>query len=248
MQPHRIGFLATGSELVSGEVINTNTPKMAAMLQAHGAKLGEHLVCDDTPAHLAQSLQFLSAHHQGILITGGLGPTSDDCTREVIAQHVGQDLIFSHAAWNAIVKRLQPRYLNIPETNRRQAYFPEKALLLENPNGTAWGFYLTTESHDFFVLPGPPHEALPLFETQVLSHLEALGYFSDHRILTWRVTGVSEALIAEQLDALGEPFGLTFGYRAHAPFIDIKLWISKTHPHLETIQTQVLAVIQDYRA
>jgi molybdenum cofactor synthesis domain-containing protein len=245
----KIGFLASGTELTTGDTINTNSPAMARMLAQRGAEIGQHLLCPDHPTALEGALRYLMQDHHAILMLGGLGPTSDDWTREILGR-LSPPLHFHEPAWNAMVTRFHRRYphlMSMPETNRRQAYFPHHSQYFENPHGSAWGFYLNCEGRDVFALPGPPHECLPMFEDYVLPFLEERGYFSDCMLHLWRVTGISEALIAEQLDAVTQPYGIPLGYRAHSPFVDIKLWISASHPSLPTLLAAIQSIVAPYQ-
>lgn len=241
----RIGFLATGSEITTGEILNTNGQKMAQSLLEQGAQIGEHVVVDDREANILSALEFLFRSHDAVIVSGGLGPTSDDRTRFAISRHVAETLKFNEASWQRIVDRLSKRNIPIPENNRQQALFPESAIIFPNPNGTADGCYLAFQDKLIFMLPGPPRECLPMFTEHVMPVLQTNGFFSNRKLYRWRLMGVSESAIAEELEVIGQPFELEFAYRAAYPYIDIKLMLENNEQR-DVILSSVIAVVQPY--
>ena len=242
----RVGFLATGSEITTGEIINTNTQEMATQLQDFGIHTGEHLIADDHYQNIEASLKFLLARHEAVIISGGLGPTSDDCTKDVVAKLAEKPLVFHETSWEKIVARLSKRNLPIPENNRQQAYFPESAEVIVNANGTADACYLTIGNTLVFLLPGPPRECLPIFEAEVLGLLLKKGYPTAKRLFRWRLMGVSESKIAELLQPYVEEHGLEFAYRATYPFVDIKLFVAPNNKSHKKIIFEIQALVQPY--
>lgn len=241
----RIGFLATGSELTSGEILNTNAQTIAQQLQTLGAEIGEHMLVDDTQSNIESALQYLLSRHDAVIITGGLGPTSDDLTRFALSQVIGKPLIFCESSWQRIVERLSKRNIPIPENNRQQAQFPEGATVLPNQNGTADGCYATFQNKHLFMLPGPPRECLPIFNEQVLPVLLQHQFSSNKRLHRWRLMGISESAIAEQLELFGKPYDLQFAYRAAYPYIDIKLML-ETDTNYQAIVAGIGKIVAAY--
>ncbi len=236
----RIGFIATGSELISGEILNTNGQTMSQVLLKHGAHLGEHLTIDDLEENLIAGIQFLSSRHSAIIITGGLGPTSDDRTRFALASFLGLELFHHEESWNRILKRFELRNRLPTGNNKIQALFPEKAVIFPNQNGTA-DACLVRDPKDpsrlFFLLPGPPSECLPLFEEHVFPLLKQHGYTSEKRLYRWILEGVSESIIAEKLEPLAKQYQLEIAYRASKPLLHIKLFLGPEHPIQEIIDS-----------
>jgi nicotinamide-nucleotide amidase len=241
----RLGFLATGSELTTGEILNTNGQKMAQTLLEYGVEIGEHLVVDDREENIFIALDYLFQRHDAIIVSGGLGPTSDDRTRFAISRYVGEELLFIEASWQRIVDRLSKRNIPIPENNRQQALFPKTAVIFPNINGTADGCYLSFQGKLIFMLPGPPRECLPMFKEFVLPTLETNLFYSTKRLYRWRLMGVSESAIAEELEVIGNPYKLEFAYRAAYPYIEVKLFI-ENNLELQSILSAVTAVVQPY--
>jgi molybdenum cofactor synthesis domain-containing protein len=240
----RLGFLATGSEITTGEIVNSNSKVMAERLQDHGVHVGEHLSCDDNCKNIEESLNFMLSRHDAIIVTGGLGPTSDDCTREVIAKAADQKLVFNQSIWDSIVERLAKRNFSAPENNKQQAYFPAKAKILVNENGTATGCYLYVGKVLVFMLPGPPHECVPMFQNQVLPILLKEDFATSKRLFRWRLMNVSESKIAELLDPIAKKHQLDFAYRAHYPFTDIKLFLDPQTKAHTRILLEVKALVR----
>ncbi len=241
----RVGLLATGSELVGGEILNTNGQQIAQSLQLLGIDIGEHVVVDDSLDNLKAGLEFLLKRHDGVITIGGLGPTSDDCTRDIVAAATQQPLIFNEASWQRIVDRLAKRNIPIPEINKQQAFFPKDATIFPNVNGTADGCAVQHRQQWIFMLPGPPRECLPLFHNFVVPLLEQQQFTSNHRLYRWRLMGVSESAIAETLEIFGKPYQLQFGYRAHYPFVDIKLHLDESE-RSEAIKSGVYEIVSPY--
>lgn len=219
----KIAFLATGNELTTGDILNTNAQIMARALFDHGFELGNHLLVADEQDKIATGLQYLLTEQDIIIVTGGLGPTSDDRTRFAIAESLGKELVFDESSWDQIVARLKGYNFPINPSNKQQALFCEGATVLENPNGTANGCYITFENKLIFMLPGPPRECLPLFHNRVLPLLQKKQIKPIQKHFKWRLFGVSEGEIAARLDKLVSTYPCTTGYRWDYPYLEFKL-------------------------
>ncbi|MDO8954256.1 MAG: competence/damage-inducible protein A [Gammaproteobacteria bacterium] len=241
----RVGFLATGSELTTGEILNTNVQFMAQSLLEHGVEIGEHVLVDDRENNIISALDYLLTNHDAVIISGGLGPTSDDRTRFALSRFVDQELVFHTPSWQRIVERLTKRNIPIPENNRQQALFPESATVFPNLFGTADGCYLPFGNKHIFMLPGPPRECLPLFTECVLPILDTHQFYTNRSLYRWRLMGVSESAIAEELEAIGKPFNLEFAYRAAYPYTDIKLMLEH-NAELDNIISLINSALQPY--
>ena len=232
----RIGFLATGSEIITGEILNKDSQLMAQQLLSKGMNIGEHLVVDDIEENLTAGLKFLFSRHDVVITTGGLGPTADDRTRDIIAKFIGQKLIFRQSSWDWIVDRFEAYNIPITENNKQQAYFPEKAVVLQNKNGSADGCRVEHESKTIFMLPGPPAECLPMFEKTVLPYLKQHGFGSNVKQYRWRLMGVSESVIALELDdKIAKYYGIEVAYRASFPYTDIKISLDDNQDNHEIV-------------
>ncbi len=217
-----IAFLATGDELVYGDTVNTNSGKMAKHLSSSGIGIGNHLVCSDDEQDIINSLKFLNQKHKTIIITGGLGPTTDDKTRFALAKFVNEPLICYDRAIQHIQERLDRAQLKMCEGNRQQALFPKGTTLIENPNGTAMGGYFTANDTLFILLPGPPKECIPMFEQQLIPLLSEQAS-SNSQMLKWMVFGYAESELARKLESALEGFDCQTGYRLDLPYIEFKV-------------------------
>ena len=150
--PSSIAFLATGDEIVVGDILNTNAQSMAQTLFHEQMHVTEHRIVRDDEAHITQTILSLLENNDALIITGGLGPTTDDRTRFALAKALQKPLELHEDIWQAIINHLAKRYglTNIPISNQQQALFPSDAQILENPNGTAAGCYCRVNNKFIF--------------------------------------------------------------------------------------------------
>lgn len=218
-----IALLSTGDEIVNGDILNTNSQVIAQHLFDVGIQPGLHLTVNDNQDDIEKAIRFLLTYHAGLIITGGLGPTSDDRTRYALSRVLNTALVFDERCWQWVVERLTRLSLPIPDTNRQQCLFPKDAVIFHNDNGTAAACRVTHGQQPIFMLPGPPFECLPIFEREVLPDLQASGYARPLFRCQWLLLGVSEGSIAKQLDPLAENSDCYLGYRINPPYLEIKL-------------------------
>src|SRR3954452_10568736 len=167
----RAGIVITGTEVLSGIISDRNGPWLAERLRERGLQLAHTMIVGDRPADLRAALDFLAGQGVDLIVTsGGLGPTADDLTAEVVAEFAGRPLALDEALeeriWR-ILERLRSRWRNLDEdairaSNRKQALVPEGAVVLE-PVGTAPGL-VAPGPPTILVLPGPPRELQPMWE------------------------------------------------------------------------------------
>jgi len=217
-----IALLATGDELIQGDTLNTTSHAIAHSLNSEGLPLGLHVACGDKEHQLVDCLEFLSKNHAIIILTGGLGPTSDDLTRFALARFLNISLIEYPQAIEHIQARLTRANLSMNAGNRQQAFFPPDATLLPNPHGTAMGCYCTINEKLFILLPGPPRECLPMFNQYVLPVLQQTQHH-EKQLLKWRLFGVAEGEIAQILDEALVNSGCETGYRLETPYVEFKV-------------------------
>lgn len=236
-----IAILATGNEITQGDTLNTNSHQIAHALNSEGLEPGLHLSCSDSEIEIHECIAFLSQKHDIIIITGGLGPTSDDRTRFALSQFLKTPLIEFSDALAHIQNRMWNKTQPISKGNRQQALFPANATLMPNPNGTAMGCYYTSANKLFILLPGPPRECLSMFNTSVLPLLQQTLH-SDKQLLKWRLFGVAESEIAQRLDEALEQIDCVTGYRLETPYIEFKVtcspeWIESVNNIVNPIVT-----------
>src|SRR3990167_9660439 len=243
----RIALLATGDELVNGDILNTNGQAIAQALFDLGMEVGMHLVVADQQAEIENAIQYLLTHHKALIITGGLGPTSDDRTRFALAKALNQELILDESCWEAIQARLNRYTLtNQPISNKNQALFPQEATIIPNDNGTAAGCYLEHNQKVIFMLPGPPSECLPMFKQFIIPQLQKQQLAEPIIHKKWLLFNVSEGEIADRLDTLAAPYDITTGYRINFPYVEFKAH-SKDEKKLAAFLTAANSLLQSHQ-
>ena len=197
--------VAVGSELLTPHKTDTNSLFVTERLNDVGIGVRQKLVVGDDPPGLADALRYALRAADVVIVTGGLGPTADDVTRDVAAELLGAPLEESPAIVEAIRARFTARGLEMPEINRRQAAVPRGAEILANPGGTAPGLWLAAGEARLALLPGPPRELRPMFERLVEERLApaADGRRVRRRII--RTTGRTESHVDELARPVYEP-------------------------------------------
>ncbi|CDZ77724.1 Exported protein 10 [Legionella massiliensis] len=233
------GLLATGDEIIHGDTLNTNSHQLAKILSSEGISLGLQLVCSDKERELFDCINFLASNHDLIIITGGLGPTSDDRTRFALARCLNLDLIEFPQAIEHIKNRLKLSDDQLNTGNRQQALFPADATILPNPNGTAVGCYYNWQNKVFVLLPGPPRECIPMFNNYVMPLLQKAVH-SEKQLIKWRLFGVAESEIGQKIDEALAGVDCKIGYRLETPYVECKVSCKK--PLVETVK-QILEPI-----
>lgn len=219
-----IAILTTGDEVVSGDILNKNVKLISTYLESQRMVVMRHLSVRDHPDEVIESLNWLSHSHDAIIVTGGLGPTIDDLTTEVVARFTGKTLEFKDEVWIKIQERYSFWNKKCLEINKKQAFFPEGVALLPNDVGTAYGFYLRHKSTLIFVLPGPPKECLPMVENQIVNMLVDAGFQCGDYRDNWFILGIGESIIASKLEPICQSEGLRVSFRAGFPYVEMKIF------------------------
>lgn len=241
-----ISFLATGNEIIHGDVQDTNSQFFAKKITQQGGNIYQHLQVSDRKREISSALTYLLGQSDAVIVSGGLGPTSDDMTRFAIADVIKQTLCFNEVAWAHIVHRLERFNLTITESNRQQAFFPANAELYPNENGTAYGCHIEWGNKHIFMLPGPPKECRPLFEKFIVATLERDHFFHPQKTYQWLTLGLIEGEIAPQIDAISKPDSVEIAYRWDYPYLEIKLTADEDEEisiQLKTIETMLTPYI-----
>jgi nicotinamide-nucleotide amidase len=190
-------ILAVGSELLTPHRIDTNSLFLTSRLNELGVVVRGKAIVGDDRSDLATSLRDAMASADVVILTGGLGPTADDITRDVVADVLGRELAENSDILDRIRARFKRRGVPMPEINRRQSMVPSGAVILPNPHGTAPGLWLEAQGVPVILLPGPPREMKPMVENEVMPRLAART--GARRLLTrvLKTTGRSESQIEE---------------------------------------------------
>lgn len=197
-------IIAVGTELLLGQIVNTNAQFLAQELASLGMGVYYHTVVGDNLQRLVQTFQQAWQRSQVVILTGGLGPTTDDITREGVALALDRPLSFHEDIWQTITSQMWRTNRPIPENNRRQAMLPQGATVLPNPRGTAPGLAIEEAGRIAVLLPGPPREMQPMFVDHVRPLLlQMIG----HGVILSRnlkVIGIGESALEEQIADLIE--------------------------------------------
>jgi nicotinamide-nucleotide amidase len=225
----RVRLLNTGSELLLGDVQDRHLAFIAKEILPLGLRIEEQRTVPDGNA-IKDALTDLFSHADIVFTTGGLGPTTDDITREVVADLLGLELADDKDVLKTIDERLTKR--RIPFTNRiaRQAKVPKGAQVLPNNNGTAPGLYLkenlnsAIRSPHLFVLPGPPRELQPMFRESVMSILREISPKSSIVRRLYKIAGMGESIVERTIGEriLAIP-GIELGYCARPSEVDVRV-------------------------
>lgn len=196
-------IISVGTEILLGDIVNTNTQYLARELARMGIGIFRQTTVGDNEERLLAAFEAAFLHSDMVITTGGLGPTGDDITKETAAKFFGQPLVVHEPSLRVVENYFKNNPRAMANGNAKQTVFPESSIVLDNPNGTAPGCILRDGGRYLIVLPGPPHEMAPMFETRVRPFLESLtGKTIRSRIL--RFTGIGEWEMAGNVKDLQE--------------------------------------------
>jgi nicotinamide-nucleotide amidase len=192
-------IIAIGSELLTPHRTDTNSLWLTERLNSVGINVHQKTVVGDEESRLEEAIRDAIGRSDVIILTGGLGPTEDDITRKVFARVTGRQLRLDYEILERIRNRLTSRGFQMTPNNERQALVPHGATPLSNPNGTAPGLRLDQDGKLVVLLPGPPRENQPMFDTYVMPELEKLsrGVRISKRLL--KVTGMGESQLDDKI-------------------------------------------------
>ena len=192
-------ILSVGTELLLGQIVNTNAQVISQMLSELGFGVYFTTVAGDNPERLKSALKIAAERADGIITTGGLGPTKDDLTKETIAEFCGVKCVMHEESRRRLEERFSKMGRYMAKNNLKQAEMPEGCIVLENDNGTAPGAIIETDENVFIMLPGPPREMRPMLLDKVRPYLQKKADCVIHS-KTLKVFGVGESAMEEQLE------------------------------------------------
>lgn len=229
----KIELVNTGTELLLGVVLNTNQQWLCHELARIGYLVDRQTSVNDTGEAIAQAVGEALGRANLVITTGGLGPTSDDRTRDLVAQLLGLDLVMDQLVRESIRQFFERRQRPQPKRTEVQAMVPRGATVLPNKVGTAPGLVMKAPAGKFraeeswvIMLPGPPSELRPMFTEQVIPWLRRLWPGEGFVSKTLRSTGIGESLVEEKIEGpLGAlvAAGLEVGYCARPGEVDVRL-------------------------
>lgn len=191
-------ILCVGTELLLGDIVNTNAAYIARELAQKGINVYNQSVVGDNPKRLEESLTLAFERNDMVIMTGGLGPTYDDLTKEIVAAHFGKKLVLHQPSLDAIRVFFDKLGAEMTENNVKQAMMPEGCIVLPNHNGTAPGMIIEGEGKVAVLLPGPPREMTMMWQDSVNPYLESLSdeVIESHTI---KLFGIGESAMEQML-------------------------------------------------
>jgi len=217
-------IITIGTEILLGEIIDTNAPYLARSIRDEGIDLYRKTTVGDNPQRIAQVIQEGLERADIVITTGGLGPTVDDPTREAVSLALGVESEFHPELWDQIQARFRRFSRKPTENNRRQAYIPQGAIAVENPVGTAPAFIAETNGRAIIALPGVPREMEYLMQNAILPYLRERFHLKGiikARLL--HTAGVGESQIDDRIDDLERSSNPTVGLAAHSGQVDVRI-------------------------
>ena len=217
----RVEVINTGSELMLGFTVNTHLAYLAGKLAGIGLRIARQITIADNPAEMRAAITESLTRADILIITGGLGPTSDDITRDIVAEVLQRKLIRDETVAAAITERFQRRGLKMLDSIQVQSLVPEGGKALLNAHGTAPGILIEKAGKIIVLLPGPPRELKPMFENQVLPVLPR-GTPTQCRV--FKVAGLPESIVEGKVaPVLADITGLELGYCARPGEVEVRI-------------------------
>ncbi|MBL0347752.1 CinA family nicotinamide mononucleotide deamidase-related protein [Candidatus Villigracilis affinis] len=217
-------IITIGTEILLGEIVDTNTRYIARTLRSMGVDLYRTITIGDNTDRIASAIHNSMERADIVITTGGLGPTVDDPTREAVAQAVGVETEFREDLWQQVVETIG-RYGRTPSENqKRQAYVPKGAIGIKNPVGTAPCFIVETNRNAVISLPGVPSEMEHVLHESMIPYLQKR--FNLNEIIKVRVlhcAGLGEGMIDEKIADLEKLSNPTVGLAAHTGVVDVRI-------------------------
>lgn len=208
-----VELICVGTELLLGSIVNTNAAFLAEKCAGLGLSCYFQTVVGDNEKRLSGVLETALERSDIVILSGGLGPTEDDLTKEVAAKVCGKKLVLHEPSRQAILQFFEKKGTEPTDNNWKQAMLPEGCIVLDNPNGTAPGVIIETKKNKVVLLPGPPNELCPMFESGVRPYLEGL----TNQIIcsqTVKVCGIGESraetMVKDLIDAQTNPTIATY--------------------------------------
>lgn len=216
--------ITIGTEILLGEIVDTNTRYIARTLRGMGVDLYRTITIGDNVERIAEAIRHSMQRAEIVITTGGLGPTVDDPTREAVAKALGVETEFREDLWEQVVAVIS-RYGRKPSENqKRQAYVPKGAIGIPNPVGTAPCFIIETERNAVMSLPGVPNEMEHILHESMIPYLQKR--FNLNEIIKIRIlhcAGLGEGMIDEKIADLEMLSNPTVGLAAHTGVVDIRI-------------------------
>jgi competence/damage-inducible protein CinA-like protein len=217
-------IITIGTEILLGEIVDTNTRHIALTLRNLGVDLYRTVTIGDNVERIATAIRESIQHNDVVITTGGLGPTVDDPTREAVARALGVETEFREDLWQQVVRAISKYGRKPAENQRRQAVVPRGAVGVRNPVGTAPALIIETGRTAIICLPGVPHEMEHILHESIIPYLQK-RYDLRHRIKVrvLHCAGLGEGTIDEKIGDLETLTNPTVGLAAHTGVVDVRI-------------------------
>ncbi len=214
----KIAILGVGSELVLGQIANTNAQKLSELLVERAYRVSFQAAVADDEKEIIDCIHYSLERADCIFVTGGLGPTRDDFTRHCIAKAMNLELEYSSEAENRVREKLESRGVEFREAHKQQAYFPKNSEILLNQRGTADAFLVKCKEKSIIALPGPWVEIEKIW----IDHLQFLfPRGQSNEIRCYQIIGLAESDVAARSESILA--GSEISYRLHYPYVEVKV-------------------------
>lgn len=221
----KLEMISTGEEVLSGQITDTNAAWFADTMMNHGIELQQRTTVGDRMDDLVRVFSERSQHADVILVNGGLGPTSDDLSAEAMAKAAGVPLVEDQAWRMHLEDWFARRGRSMPHSNLKQCLVPSTAIIVDNPAGSAPGFRVKLNRAWLFFTPGVPLEFKQMVTEQFIPFVrETFAVNTPTRLHKFQTFGHGESALADRIDALPVPDGITLGYRPSLPHVEIKVF------------------------
>ncbi|QLK85899.1 CinA family nicotinamide mononucleotide deamidase-related protein [Staphylococcus sp. 17KM0847] len=246
----KVCIIGVGSELLLGQIANTNAQYISRVLNEAGHHVLEHIVVGDNPERLARVTQRAMAQYDAVIYTGGLGPTKDDLTKQTVAHIMGKTLVMNQRALAYIESYFKAQDKVMTPNNQQQALVIEGATVLDNHFGMAPGMYIVYENTHVVMLPGPPSEMQPMLDNEFMPYFQQSGQTIYSEVL--RFCGIGESQVeTELLDLIEAQTNPTIAPLAGQHEVTIRLTASGRdeavcRTYIQPIKKEILARLGHY--
>jgi len=244
-------IITIGTEILLGEIVDTNTRYIARTLRSLGVDLYRTITIGDNVDRIASAIRHSLERADFVITTGGLGPTVDDPTREAVAKAVGVETEFREDLWQQVVETIA-RYGRKPSENqKRQAFVPQGAIGIRNPVGTAPCFIVEKQiensTHAIISLPGVPNEMEHVLHESVIPYLQKTFHLDELiKVRVIHCAGLGEGMIDEKIADLETLSNPTVGLAAHTGVVDVRITAkAKTEADADDMIAQVEAQVRE---
>ena len=242
----KVELISTGDEVMEGFIDDTNSSWISRRLIDRGIEVSRRSSTGDDREAISAVIKECSGRADVVIVNGGLGPTTDDLTTEAAAAAAGVPVV-RNSAWESRIRDwFAARNRTMTDNNLKQADLPEGAEVIDNPAGTACGYQMRINGTEFFFTPGVPSEFKRMCDDHILPAIFS-NVPDDTVILRYFLLGIGESSIGKRLSGISWPEGITIGYRAFFPYLEIKITARKTGAsELSAAETMLLREISPW--